>query len=262
MLMKDKVAVVLGASAEAGCGWAIARKFAAEGAKVVVGARRIEPLRKLADQTGGTAAVCDVAKEADVAALAKLAVDTYGKLDVAVNAAGFPIGGTVANTPHDGVVQSTEVNYYGSIHFVKHMAAAMANGGSIVLFSSLASTHPLEYVYGYACAKAAVDCLVRYAALEYGPRGIKVNSILPGAIRSDMSSAVWTVEGMEKSWAGEVPLGRIGEPSDFADAALWLGGSSYVTGLNLHVNGGNQLTRFPRVAERPALGGVDPTSGA
>lgn len=262
MQLKDKVAIVLGASAEAGTGWAIAKRFAAEGAKVVVGARRIEPLRKLADETGGTAAVCDVGSEQDVIALANLAVDTYGKVDVAVNAAGVPMGGTIANTPHEEIVRSTEVNYYGGLFFVKHMAAAMGNGGSIILFSSMASTHPLEYVYSYACAKAATDCLVRYAALEYGARGIKVNSILPGPIRSEMSQALWTVEGMEQSWANEVPLGRIGEPADFADAALWLAGPSFVTGLNLQVNGGNQLTRFPKVSERPALAGVDPTSGA
>ena len=261
MVLKDKVAIVLGASAEAGTGWAIAKRFAAEGAKVVVGARRIEPLRKLADEIGGTPAVADMGNEQDIIALAKLAVDTYGKLDIAVNAAGMPMGGTIANTPHEEVVLATQVNYFGSIYFVKHMAAAMANGGSIVLFSSMTSTHPLEYVYSYACAKAAADCLVRYAALEYAPRGIKVNSILPGAIRSEMSQALWTVEGMEQSWAGEVPLGRIGVPEDFADAALWLAGPSFVTGLNLQVNGGNQLTRFPTVAERPALEGIDPTSG-
>jgi NAD(P)-dependent dehydrogenase (short-subunit alcohol dehydrogenase family) len=125
----------------------------------------------------------------------------------------------------------------------------------------MAATHPLEHVYAYACAKAAVDCLVRYAAIEYGPRGIRVNSILPGAIRSEMSSALWAVEGMEQSWAGECPLGRIGMPADFADAALWLAGDAFVTGLNLQVSGGNQLTRFPRLHERPALAVVDPTSG-
>lgn len=261
MQLKEKVAIVLGASAEAGTGWAIAKRFAAEGAKVVVGARRIEPLRKLAGEIDGTAAMCDMGNEQDIITLAKLALDTYGRLDVAVNAAGMPMGGTIANTPHDEIVRATEVNYYGSVFFVKHMAAAMENGGSIILFSSMTSTHPLEYVYSYACAKAAADCLVRYAALEYGPRGIRVNSILPGAIRSEMSQALWTVEGMERSWAREVPLGRIGEPADFADAALWLAGPSFVTGLNLQVNGGNQLTRFPKVSERPALEGVDPTSG-
>jgi NAD(P)-dependent dehydrogenase (short-subunit alcohol dehydrogenase family) len=103
---------------------------------------------------------------------------------------------------------------------------------------------------------------VRYAAQEYGSRGIKVNSILPGAIRSEMSSALWNVAGMESIYAREAPLGRIGEPGDFADAALWLAGPSFVTGLNLQVSGGNQLTRFPLFGERPALTGTDPTAGA
>lgn len=262
MQLKDKIAIVLGASAERGTGWAIARRFAAEGAKVVVGARREAPLRALAKQIDGTAQVCDLAVEKDVAALAARAVEMYGRLDIAVNAAGVPMGGTIANTPHAELVRSTEINYYGNVFFVKHMAAAMQRGGSIILFSSMAATHPLEYVFSYACAKAASDCLVRYAAQEYGSRGIKVNSILAGAIRSEMSSALWTVAGMEASWAGEVPLGRIGEPADFADAALWLAGPSFVTGLNLQVSGGNQLTRFPTTAERPALAGADPTSGA
>jgi NAD(P)-dependent dehydrogenase (short-subunit alcohol dehydrogenase family) len=262
MQLKDKIAIVLGASAERGTGWAIAQRFAAEGAKVVVGARREAPLHALAERIGGTAQVCDLAVEQDVISLAARAVQKYGRLDIAVNAAGVPMGGTIANTPQAEVVRSTEINYYGNVFFVKHMAAAMQRGGSIILFSSMAATHPLEYVFSYACAKAASDCLVRYAAQEYGSRGIKVNSILAGAIRSEMSSALWTVAGMEASWAGEVPLGRIGEPADFADAALWLAGPSFVTGLNLQVSGGNQLTRFPTIAERPALTGTDPTSGA
>ena len=194
MQLKDKIAIVLGASAERGTGWAIAQRFAAEGAKVVVGARREVPLRALAERIGGTAQVCDLAIEQDVISLGARALEMYGRLDIAVNAAGVPMGGTIANTPHAEVVRSTEINYYGNVFFVKHMAAAMQRGGSIILFSSMAATHPLEYVFSYACAKAASDCLVRYAAQEYGSRGIKVNSILAGAIRSEMSSALWTVE--------------------------------------------------------------------
>lgn len=263
MRLKDKIAIVLGASAERGSGWAIAERFAAEGATVVIGARREAPLRALAQRIGGTAQVCDVAVEQDVAALVARTLEMHGRVDIGVNAAGLPMGGTIANSPHAEIVRSTEVNYYGSIFFVKHVAAAMRDGGSIILFSSMAATHPLEYVFSYACAKAATDCLVRYAAQEYGPRRIKVNSILAGAIRSEMSSALWSVAGMEASWAREVPLGRIGEPADFADAALWLAGPSFVTGLNLQVSGGNHLTRFPGLAERPSLSdAADPTSGA
>lgn len=261
MRLKDKVAVVLGASAKAGTGWAIAEAFAREGAKVVVAARREEPLRELADLIGGEAQRCDLASEADIAALARNTVDRFGRIDIAVNAGGLPVGGTVARTRFDDVVRSMEINYYGSVHFIRHMAQAMGKGGSIILFSSMAATHVLEHVYSYACAKAAVDCLVRYAAVEYGERGIRVNSILPGAIRSEMSSPLWSVDGMEQSYAAGSPLGRIGEPADFADAALWLAGDAFVTGLNLQVSGGNQLLGFPRLSERPELRGTDPTSG-
>lgn len=261
MLLKNKVAVVLGASAEAGCGWAIARRFAAEGAKVIVGARRKEPLKKLAEITNGTAVACDVTKEDQVAAVAKLAVNTYGRLDIACNAAGLASGGTIKNTPTEVVVQSMDTNFYANLYFIRHMAEAMDRGGSIIVFSSIAATHVLEHVYSYGVAKAATDCLVQYAANEFGPHGIKVNSILPGAIRTEMSSAMWAVQGMEEAWSKEVPLGRIGTPDDFADAALWLAGPSFVTGLNLHVSGGNQVTFCPRAEARPAMEAVDPTNG-
>lgn len=262
MRLKDKVAVILGASAEAGTGWAIARLFAAEGAKVVVGSRRKEPLDKLARLTGGLAVACDITKEDDVIAVAKLAIKTHGRLDIAVNAAGLASGGTITHTPTEVVRQSMEPNFYGNLYFIRHMAEVMGRGGSIVVFSSMAATHVLEHVYSYAVAKAATDTLVMYAANEYGPRGIKVNSILPGPIRSEMSSAMWGVKGMEEAWSKEVPLGRIGAPEDFAEAALWLCGPSFVSGLNLQVSGGNQVTFFPRATDRPEIDGVDPTSGA
>lgn len=258
--LEGKVAIVLGASAPGGSGWAIAQRFAAEGARLVVGARSEAALLDLAHQTGGIAQVCDVADEAQVQALVARAVEAYGGLDIAVNAAGLPMGGTIASAPVEDARAAMEVNYFGCLHFVRHCAAAMRSGGSIILFSSLAAAQPMEYVYSYGCAKAATDCLVRYAAQEYGRRGIKVNSILPGPIRSDMASALWSIEGMEAVYAREIPLRRIGETADYADAALWLAGPSFVSGLNLHVSGGNQLTRMPFLNERPDMIGPDPTN--
>ena len=138
----------------------------------------------------------------------------------------------------------------------------MPTAGSIVLFSSLAASQPMEFVYPYGCAKAATDCLVRYAPIEYGPKGIKVNSIQPGPIRSDMAAGLWAVPGMEQTYQREIPLRRMGEPEDYADAALWLAGASFVSGLSLAVSGGNQLTRMPNLNERPDLSGSDPTNAA
>jgi NAD(P)-dependent dehydrogenase (short-subunit alcohol dehydrogenase family) len=259
-ILDGKVAVVLGASAPGGSGAAIARRFAKEGAKLVIGARSESPLQDLARETGGIAMQCDVANEEEVAAFVARAVDSFGGLDVAVNAAGLPMGGTIEHSSLEDARAAMEVNYFGCIHFIRHSAKAMRKGGSIVLFSSMAAPQPMEFVYSYACAKAATDCLVRYAAAEYGPKGIKVNSIQPGPIRSDMASGLWAVEGMEEVYRQEVPLRRIGEPEDYADAALWLAGPSFVTGLNLPVSGGNHMTRMPYLRERPDMSGPDPTN--
>lgn len=261
-ILEGKVAIVLGASAPGGSGAAIARRFAQEGAKVLVGARNEGPLQELAREIGGIAMRCDVANDEDVAAFVAEAVVTYGKLDVAVNAAGLPMGGTIAQSPIEDARAAMEVNYFGCVHFIRHSAEAMKDGGSIVLFSSMAASQPMEFVYSYGCAKAATDALVRYAAAEYGPKGIKVNSIQPGPIRSDMASGLWAVEGMEAVYTREVPLRRIGETADYADAALWLAGPSFVSGLNLPVSGGNQLTRMPYLSERPDMTGSDPTNAA
>lgn len=261
-MLDGKVAIVLGASAPGGSGAAIARRFAREGAKLVVGARSEGPLQDLARETGGLAMRCDVADDSDVAAFVAKAVDSYGRLDVAVNAAGLPMGGTIAHSPVEDAKAAMDVNYFGCIHFIRHSAAAMKGGGSIILFSSMAAPQPMEYVYSYGCAKAATDCLVRYAAAEYGPKGIKVNSIQPGPIRSDMASGLWAVDGMEAVYTREIPLRRIGETEDYADAALWLAGPSFVSGLNLPVSGGNHLTRMPYLTERPDMAGLDPTNAA
>jgi NAD(P)-dependent dehydrogenase (short-subunit alcohol dehydrogenase family) len=252
MSLKDRVAVVLGASAQTGSGWAIAERLAAEGAKVVVGARRVANLERLAARIGGKAVACDLACEAQIIQLVKTAVDTHGKLDVAVNCGAHMVLGSIADVPTERLRASLEVNFLGNVHFIKHAAAAMGDGGSIVIMSSYSAVQPVIPTFGYACAKAATDCLVRYAAIEHGPRGIRVNSILPGPIKSEMAAQIFAVPGMEAVFAREIPLGRIGLPEDYGDIVAWLATAPFVTGLNLPVNGGAQLTRMPRADEMPA----------
>ena len=96
------------------------------------------------------------------------------------------------------------------------------------------------------------DCLVRYAAVEYGPRKIKVNSILPGPIMSKMTSAMLNLPGHMEQLEREIPLNRVGYPEDDADAVQWLVGP-FVAGLNIPVAGGLQLARFPYPDEVPVL---------
>lgn len=248
MDFEGKVAVVLGASS--GVGWTTAEMLAERGAKVVIGARRSERLEQLSAKTGATWQRCDIASEDEVSALAKRALDTYGKIDIAVNCVGMPLGGTIAEQDSDTLRTEVTVNFLGNVWFMRHMAKIMNDGGSIIIISSMAATHPMLPFFGYSCSKAAVDTMVKYAAMEFGDRGIRVNSILPGAIRTEMAEGIFSNPEMERIFLKEVPLKRVAEAEDIADAILWLAGSrTYMTGCNLDVSGGNQLTRFPRADE-------------
>jgi NAD(P)-dependent dehydrogenase (short-subunit alcohol dehydrogenase family) len=255
MTLQGKVAVVLGASAAGGTGWAVAEALAAAGAKVVVSARRSAPLEVLARKIGGTALACDAGKPDQVTALACAAAEAHGLIDIAVNCAARPTLGSIADADQTIVQRSLEVNFLGQVSFVREMASVMRDGGAIVLFSSASSVQPVLPFFPYACAKAATDCLVRYAALEYGPRGIRVNSIQPGPIKTEMASPLFAVPGAEAVFMREIPLRRVGMPEDFAQAVLSLVGPGYITGVNLPVSGGMHLTRAPYQDEIPKSGG-------
>jgi NAD(P)-dependent dehydrogenase (short-subunit alcohol dehydrogenase family) len=248
--VEGKVAVVTGCSASRGIGWAVAETLAEHGAKVVVGSRTLEPVLTLAEKIGGTGARCDVSSEADVAAMAQLALSTYGRLDIAVNSAGSPVVGRIDDAERDAMITTIENNYFANVYFIKHMARAIESDGSIIIFSAMGSTHPMVPLFSYGCAKAATDSLVRYAALEYGPRQIRINSVLPGPVKTGMTHELYQDPAYEAALAREVPLGRVGVPSDYTDTVLWLA-DAYVTGLNLAVCGGLQLTRLPYEDELP-----------
>jgi NAD(P)-dependent dehydrogenase (short-subunit alcohol dehydrogenase family) len=251
--LNGKVAVVVGCSASLGTGWNVATALAAAGAKVVVGARSFSRLQELARKIDGTAVACDIADELQVEKVAQTAVATYGRLDIAVNAAGLADQSSVAEVTTQNLQRAVDINFFGNVYFVKHMAKAIDRDGSIVIISSLSTTHPMAPFFAYACAKSATDCLVRYAAKEYGPRNIRINSILPGPIMSDMTKEIYAQPGYVSALEREIPLGRIGYPEDFANAVLWLAGPAYVTGLNIPVCGGIQLGRFPYTDELPGM---------
>jgi NAD(P)-dependent dehydrogenase (short-subunit alcohol dehydrogenase family) len=249
--LTGKVAVVIGCSAARGTGWHVATSLAAAGARVVVAARSLKPLQTLAELTNGVAVACDISSEEQVARVAATALSTYGRVDIAVNAAGLADQSSIAEVSQAHLQRAVEINFFGNTYFVKHMAKAIDRDGSIIIISSLSTTHPMAPFFAYACAKSATDCLVRYAAREYGPRNIRVNSILPGPIRSDMTHEVFSQPGYVEALEREIPVGRIGEPADFSDAVLWLAGPAYVTGVSIPVCGGIQLARFPYPDELP-----------
>jgi len=248
MKFKNKVVVVLGASAEGGTGWTIAETFAAEGAKVVVGARSVEPLRVLADKIGGLAVPCDGGVPEQINAMAVAARDAFGPIDVAVNSAATSALGTIAKASLSDIQRSIDVNYIGHIYFIRHMAEVMKDGGAITIISTLAASKPVLNFFPYACAKAALESLITYAALEFGPRGIRVNSVAPGPIRTPLAAGMFDDPGVDAAYRQQIPLGRVAVASDIAEAVVRLSEIGYITGVNLPASGGMHLNRIPPTA--------------
>jgi len=250
--LEGKNVVVLGASAEHGSGGAIAKAFRAEGCNVIVAARRGEVLGAFAEKIGAHPITADARDEQQVAKLAQAALERFGRIDVAVNAAGAPVRSSITDVTQAQLQEALDLNYLAHVYFIKHMAKAIGSEGSIIVISSMSGTCVTDgTVFPYSCAKAATNCLVQCAAVEYGPRNIRVNAILPGPIESAASRGLFKNEQLRKAFEKEVPLGRVAQPEDIADAALWLSGPAFVTGLNLQINGGMFLYRFPTPAELP-----------
>jgi NAD(P)-dependent dehydrogenase (short-subunit alcohol dehydrogenase family) len=245
--MDGKVVVVLGASGQGSMGQATARRMVKEGAKVVIAARRKEPLEALAKEIGALAVPCDISQEDQIAALAKAAVDAYGKLDAAVNFAGINVSSPIAEIDASKLKDAIDIQFTGAILFIKHMAAAMPDGGSIVMTSSLTATLAPANMTAYAATKAGVDHAVKIAATEYGKKNIRINAITPGLVVSEMTSDIInSAPVVAKTFERETRMPRLGTVEDISNAVLWLASDeAFVNGINLQVNGGAHLGKFP-----------------
>ncbi len=247
-----KVAVILGAAGKDNMGQVIARRFAAEGARVIVAGRSEAQLRALAAELGGDQRVCDITRSADVAALAHFAVERFGGLDIAVNCTGWAPMTKLLDVKEEELDKLCALQFKGVYFFLQSMVAQMAahGGGSIVQMSS-ASAYALLYNHAaYIATKSAGDALVRCFANEFGAKGVRVNAIAPGLTGSPMTSHEMSLPGLQEAFIKEYPLGRIGTAEDIANAALWLAGNeSFLTGQVLQINGGLTLRRNPTPRE-------------
>ena len=247
--LAGKTAVVLGASGIANFGSAIARRLAAEGANTVLAARRKEPLALLAAELGGTAVACDVTREGDIEALFKQAVDTYGRVDIAVYSAGIHAAALISELSAESIRPTLEISVIGALLFFRYAAAAMSEGGSVITVSSLTARIPGPGLAAYATARAGIDYAVKIAAVEYGEQKVRFNSIAAGLIRTDMTDAFFAMEPIIQKHIEATPCGRMGTLDDAAEAALFLADgqrSGYINGQVLDLAGGQQNGRLPR----------------
>jgi NAD(P)-dependent dehydrogenase (short-subunit alcohol dehydrogenase family) len=249
--LEGKVAIITGGTS--GIGLAIVESFVAEGAKVVVAARREQEGRALESRLGVRFVRTDVASEADVKAMVDKTVEWFGRLDCLVNNAG--IGApmvSIAEIDAATIDQLLAVNVKGVLLGVKHAAPLMLaqQSGSIVNISSMAGIRGGLSGHIYTASKGAVTALTRSAAAELGEKGIRVNSISPGAIVTGIFGKSAGLEGskadrvagvVKEAFATVQPIPRAGMPDDIAQAAVFLAsdGSRFINGQDLVVDGGH-----------------------
>src|ERR1051326_3674368 len=247
--LSNKVAVVTGASK--GIGAAIAERLGSEGAKVVVnyahdkaGAEKV--VAKIKRAGGDALAVqADVSKADDIKKLFAATTNAFGKVDILVNNAGVYEFKALDAVDEAHYRKIFDLNVLGLLLTTKEAVSHMnGEGGSIINVSSIASKSPAPNSSVYSATKGAVDVISRTLALELAPRKIRVNSLLPGATKTEGLKALPEfAQGFEELAVARTPLGRMGTADDIAKAALFLASedSGWITGEQLLVGGGIRL---------------------
>lgn len=238
------VYVLLGATG--GIGAPLARRLAADGADLVLGARSADPLATLAGETGATAFTLDATDAEAVDGLVANAVDAFGRIDGIVNLVGSILLKPAHATSPEAFAETLRLNLTTAFNVVRAGAKQMQRqtkpaGGSIVLMSSVAAGRGLANHEAVAAAKAGVEGLARAAAATYAPKGVRVNTIAPGLVRTPLAGRLVATEAAVEASAQMHPLGRIGEPDDLTDALAFLldrTASGWITGQTLGIDGG------------------------
>jgi 3alpha(or 20beta)-hydroxysteroid dehydrogenase len=241
--LEQKVAIITGAAG--GIGAATARRFAAEGARLLLTDADAAGAQRIASELGDVAAARahDVTSELDWQAVADQAVDAHGRIDILLNNAGVFLAASLQETSLEEFRRVIEINALGVFLGMRSVAPAMTEqgAGSIINVSSVAGLGGSPYLTAYAGSKWAVRGMTKVVARELAPFGVRVNSLHPGQIDTDMNARQRekTPELIDKLIRG-IPLRRIGTPEEVSHAAVYLASeeSVYVTGSELVIDGG------------------------
>jgi 3-oxoacyl-[acyl-carrier protein] reductase len=247
MRLNDKVAIITGASSDIGKG--IVKRFAEEGAKVILVARNLEGLEKTRKEVGNeestASIICDLTDESQALQAVNQIMDTYGKIDILVNSAGAINDPVHFHKMNDSDIKKLiDINLLGTFHMTKAVLTKMVDvkSGVIVNVGSISSERAIPRVHlaVYSATKAAISMFTKSIAVEYARKNIRCNCINPGIINSGMIKPYLDDPKARKVLEDRLPLARVGEPIDVANAALYLASdeANWITGIVLNVDGG------------------------
>ncbi len=242
----QKIAIVTGGAS--GIGLATAKKFTSENIFTVVIGRdekKLENARALLGNNCTTISF-DLNNLKGIPALIESITKQYGRIDILVNNAGINMKKSMIETSDEEFQRILLTNLTAVFAITRETAKVMIaqNSGSIINISSMAAQYGLPYVSAYAASKTAIEGITRTIAVELAPSGIRVNSIAPGFIASDMSSTALDSDPERKSRVlARTPMGKLGAAKNIADAAYFLATdqSSFITGTVIPVDGGNSI---------------------
>ena len=239
--LSGKVCVVTGAGR--GIGRSIAEALAGHGAAVMLAGRTSAALADTVAAIGPAASMhtANVADEAEVIALCDAALARHRRIDVLVNNAGInPVWRGIEKTSLADWQAIIDVNLTGTFLCCKYLGAAIGSGGSVINVSSIAGHVGLLRSVPYCASKGGVEQLTKALALDWAKRGVRVNSLAPGYVDTDLTHALLSHEVHGKPFLDHVPMGRFGTAQEMASAAVFLASdaSSYMTGQSLVVDGG------------------------
>ena len=244
--LEGKCALVTGGGT--GIGLAISRAFVAAGARVIITGRREEILREACQSLGETSTyrICDVSQTAATPALIEgLEGDGYA-LDILVNNAGINMKKPALEVTDEEFNRIIQTNLNGLFAITREVAKHMVarERGAILNITSMAALYALTKVAAYSASKTGLLGLTRVLAAEFAPSGVRVNAIAPGFIFSEMTEKALNADPDRKRRVMDrTPMGRMGKPEEIAAAALFLcsDAASFITGVNLPVDGGNSI---------------------
>jgi NAD(P)-dependent dehydrogenase (short-subunit alcohol dehydrogenase family) len=239
--LKDKVAVITGGNS--GIGYATAKALREAGANVVITGRRKEAVETAAETLNVKGLIADQSALPDIDQLAVHVAMQFGKVDILLINAGVTKFAPIELMPENIFNEVMDINFKGAYFTLSKFIPLLNDGASVVLLSSTSATISPPGASVYAASKAALNAVMKIAALELASRKIRVNSVSPGPVATEIMNKLGLDKSVEQHMISSIPLARLGRPDEVADLILFLSGdnASFITGSNFLIDGGQSV---------------------